>query len=150
MPLVTRAMFARITKVTPSCVWNWVHDGKIDGDAVSGTGRGLRIDVDRALEQLKRRLSIDESVGLNGIGTDLGDGGDGSTVELIRQEKLRHMRLDTVEKEKKAKALDGGMISIEEHRRAFALASDQVPQMVGPSSATWRHRSPPIRSGTRA
>ena len=73
MTLVSKAQFARECNVGKSRVTAYLKTKLIDGDAVVGTGRHARIDLEKARAQLRDRLSIDHRFGLQGLSTRLGD-----------------------------------------------------------------------------
>jgi hypothetical protein len=90
MTTVSKSQFARLSNVGKSRVTSWLTEGKIDGAAIVGEGRFARIDVDLARVQLKARLSTNESHGLNGLWTDLGD--DAPEVSLADRLKALKVR----------------------------------------------------------
>uniref|UniRef100_UPI003BAA13C9 hypothetical protein n=1 Tax=Stappia sp. TaxID=1870903 RepID=UPI003BAA13C9 len=76
---VSAAEFARLRGVHRSQVTRYVKDGKISGDALVPSGRGVKIRVKLAMAQLRERLDIGQQIG-NGIDarTSLeGEEGDG-------------------------------------------------------------------------
>ena len=76
MTLVRKSEFANLCNVSNARVSQWLSEGKVDGEAIVGTGQRAQINVEVAREQLKLRLATDERYGLNGLGTKL----DGPTV----------------------------------------------------------------------
>ena len=71
MAVVRKSEFAAMCNVSQGRVSQWLTEGKIDGAAIIGTGRSAKIDVDLAMAQVKSRRAVDESCGLNGLGTKL-------------------------------------------------------------------------------
>lgn len=71
MTLVRKSEFANLCNVSNARVSQWLSEGKIDGEAIVGTGQRAMLDVEKAQEQLKLRLATDERYGLNGLGTKL-------------------------------------------------------------------------------
>jgi thioredoxin-like negative regulator of GroEL len=69
--IISKTEFAALTRVTPPRVTQWISAGKLTGDALVGEGRSARIRVQPALEQLKKRLNIDQRLSGNGIETRL-------------------------------------------------------------------------------
>ncbi|MAA99708.1 hypothetical protein [Stappia sp.] len=63
---VSAAEFARLRGVHRSQVTRYVKDGKISGDALVPSGRGVKIRVKLAMAQLRERLDIGQQIG-NGI-----------------------------------------------------------------------------------
>jgi len=117
--LITRAAFARLVDVSRVRVTQWLKEKKINGKAITGTGRQLRLDPDMARLQLVQNLDVAQRFG-NGIGTQLADapppgkpprGGSSaspspSIEDRIRQEKLteyeaRNRRLKEQERERR-------------------------------------------------
>lgn len=68
MEVLSKGDFAREVGVSPGRVSQWIAEGKIGPDALAGEGRSAKIIVDRALEQIKARRDVGQSLG-NGIGT---------------------------------------------------------------------------------
>jgi hypothetical protein len=71
--VVTKSDFALLTKVTRSRVSQWIREKKIGPEAIVGEGRGAKINVRIALEQLRVRLDPNQRFGLNGLSTKLSD-----------------------------------------------------------------------------
>ena len=63
---VSAAEFARLRGVHRSQVTRYVKDGKISGEALVPSGRGVKIRVEIAMAQLRERLDIGQQIG-NGI-----------------------------------------------------------------------------------
>ena len=63
---VSAAEFARLRGVHRSQVTRYVKDGKISGEALVPSDRGVKIRVDLAMAQLRERLDIGQQIG-NGI-----------------------------------------------------------------------------------
>lgn len=61
----TQAAFARRIGVSKQAVADYLKRGKIDGAAVLREGQAVRIDVDKALTQLRKRLDPDQRISLN-------------------------------------------------------------------------------------
>lgn len=68
MQVLSKGDFAREVGVSPGRVSQWIAEGKIGPDALDGEGRSAKIIVERALEQIKARRDVGQSLG-NGIGT---------------------------------------------------------------------------------
>lgn len=73
MTLLSKAQFSRELNVGKSRVTAYLKTKLIDGDAIVGTGRHARIDLEKARAQLRDRLSTDHRFGLQGLSTNLGD-----------------------------------------------------------------------------
>ncbi len=67
---LSKGEFARLIGVTPGRVSQYIGDGIIDRSALVGEGRAARVHVERAKEQLRKRLDISQRLG-NGIDTRL-------------------------------------------------------------------------------
>jgi len=126
---VTQAQLARLVGVSRQRVGQWVKDEKVSPEAISGEGRGLRIDVDLALASLRERLSPDEAFGLNGISTDLENAG-GSTAELIKLEKLKLMRLEVAKKEAELEALGDDTVTLAEANTMVCRATELLATLL--------------------
>ena len=63
---VSKSEAAAAIGVSPSRLSHWLSEGKIDGAAVVGSGRGALIDVDLARAQLDARLHLGQRLGANG------------------------------------------------------------------------------------
>lgn len=68
--IVSKSEFARLCKVTPGRVTQWITEKKIKGDAIVGEGRNAQIRVAVARAQLKLYLDIGQRMG-NGLSTQL-------------------------------------------------------------------------------
>jgi hypothetical protein len=69
--VVSKADYARLKNVSAPRVSQWIAQGKIDGDAIEGEGRGAKIRVAIADQQLRDRLDMSQRSG-NGLSTRLG------------------------------------------------------------------------------
>ncbi len=69
--IVSKAEFARLRNVSRGRVSQWIGEEKISGEALVGKGRDAKIRVAVAVAQLRRRLDVSQSTGLNGLDTDL-------------------------------------------------------------------------------
>ncbi len=65
MTLETQAAFARRIGVSKQAVADYIKRRKIDGLALVKEGTATRIDVDKALAQLRKRLDPDQRISLN-------------------------------------------------------------------------------------
>lgn len=63
---VSKAEFAEVMGVTRQRVSQWLGARQIDGEALIGEGRGARINVEVARQQLHDRLSLSQRLGANG------------------------------------------------------------------------------------
>ncbi|MFL9824361.1 hypothetical protein [Rhodoplanes sp. SY1] len=68
--VISKGAFAQLIGVSAGRVSQYIREGKLDGAALVGEGRGAGIRVAVAQEQLRRRLDIGQRLG-NGIGTRL-------------------------------------------------------------------------------
>lgn len=68
--LATKTEFADIVGKTAACVSQWIKNRKISGDALVGTGRNAKINVEKAQAQLRVRLDPGQRLG-NGATTKL-------------------------------------------------------------------------------
>jgi hypothetical protein len=71
LPLVRKSAFAVMRNVSNARVSQWLAEGKIDGEAIVGTGQRAMLDADLALAQLNLRLDTDQRYGVNGLSTNL-------------------------------------------------------------------------------
>lgn len=74
MQVLTKGDFAREVGVSAGRVSQWIAEGKIGPDALDGEGRSAKIIVQRALEQIRARRDVGQSLG-NGLQTKV-FGGD--------------------------------------------------------------------------
>jgi hypothetical protein len=88
--IVSKSQFAALTNVTCARVSQWVTEGKISGAAPVGTGRGARIRVNGALDQLRRKIDVGQSLG-NGISTRL----EPPRLERVPPERLATAAIQT-------------------------------------------------------
>ncbi|MFT0892943.1 hypothetical protein [Pseudochelatococcus sp. G4_1912] len=88
--VVSRSQFAALCGVSPGRVTQWVKARQIDDAALDGSGRGSKIRVKIAAEQLGIRLNVNQRFGLNGIGTRL-------PLEEDEAPELKHVPLIPVE-----------------------------------------------------
>ena len=94
MGVVTKSEFAASIGVSPSRLSHWLREGKIDGDAIVGSGYSARIDVELARAQLDARLHLGQRLGANGR-AEL-EGGTGPTLDAdIKAARLRQLELRT-------------------------------------------------------
>jgi hypothetical protein len=68
MRLLSKGDFAREVGISPGRVSQLIAEGKIGPDALEGEGRSARIRVDAALEQMRLRRDVGQSLG-NGLNT---------------------------------------------------------------------------------
>jgi len=59
--IATLASFARSVDASPRTVRRWIAAGRVPASAVVGQGRGLRVDVQRALQALREGVRFDAS-----------------------------------------------------------------------------------------
>ena len=69
--LMRKSEFARACNVSRTRFSQWVKAKQIDGNAIVGTGRDMRINADLAVDQLNLRLDTDQRYGLKGLSTKL-------------------------------------------------------------------------------
>lgn len=137
--LMSKSEFAAHIGVVPSRVTAMIASGIIGADALVGTGRKARIDVERALEQIKRRRNVGQALG-NGLATRLsmpgaGASGDGATgpahadpdvAEQIQRERLigeqRKNRLAQIDEAARL----GQLVPVEDMRREMGRALQDV------------------------
>ncbi len=72
MQTMSKAEFARECNVSQARVSQWLSEGKIGAECLEGEGRGARIIVDKAKQQIGLRRDPGQALG-NGIGTKLFD-----------------------------------------------------------------------------
>lgn len=65
-----KGQFAILIDVSAGRVSQYIAEGKIDGDALVGTGRNQRIHVETAKAQLRKRLDVTQMTG-NGLDTKI-------------------------------------------------------------------------------
>lgn len=68
---IIKSEFARRRNVSAARVSQWIAEGKISGDALSGTGRDQKIVESIACQQLQQRLDMTQRLGGNGLATKL-------------------------------------------------------------------------------
>jgi hypothetical protein len=68
--IVSKSDFAKLRKVSPGRVSQWISEQKITGESLVGEGRGAKINVAKATAELRRNLDISQRTG-NGLDTDL-------------------------------------------------------------------------------
>jgi phage terminase Nu1 subunit (DNA packaging protein) len=104
MPGVTQAAFAQLCGVSRQRVGQWIDARQIDGDATSGSGRGLRIDVDAARRQLRERLDDIQRAGIQGLDTSLDD--SAASISLDQEIKRARLRLVSAQADRAEAARD--------------------------------------------
>ena len=70
--VVSKSQYAVLKNVSPGRVTQWISEGKIDADALVGEGRGAKINVAVADQQLRRKLDLSQRLG-NGLATRFPD-----------------------------------------------------------------------------
>jgi hypothetical protein len=69
--LVKKSEFARLCRVSPGRVSQWISNETIGKDALIGEGQRALVDVHLAFEHLKERLDPSQRFSLNGLSTKL-------------------------------------------------------------------------------
>jgi len=131
--VVSKGEFARLCKVTPGRVSQWLAEGKIGADALDGEGRTAKVKVAVAMAQLRRTLDIGQRFG-NGLATQLefsesAAGADsqgsrpGKAVDpfevAMRDEKLREIQFRNRAAAEKELASRGMYVLASESRNAM-------------------------------
>jgi hypothetical protein len=114
--IVSKSQAAKILNVSKTRITQYLHDGRISGDAVIGEGRHAKIDIDLARAQLNDRLAAAQ-IGVNGLETQL-DASSESLGEQIKAERLAQEKMKTRRMEAEEKELHGH----------WMLTADVVPQ----------------------
>lgn len=73
MDVLSKGEFAAHIKVTPGRISQYISAGIIGPDALVGEGRGARINVSKAIEQIRKRRHVGQALG-NGLLTHLAGG----------------------------------------------------------------------------
>jgi hypothetical protein len=68
---VRKSEFARMCRVSPGRVSQWISNGTIGRDALIGEGQRAKINVPLAFEHLKERLDPSQRFSINGLSTRL-------------------------------------------------------------------------------
>jgi hypothetical protein len=68
---VRKSEFARLCRVSPGRVSQWISEGKIGPEALVGEGQRAKINVQLAFEHLKERLDPAQRFSTNGLSTRL-------------------------------------------------------------------------------
>lgn len=122
--IVGKSAFAAQRNVSPGRVTQWISEGKIGPEALSGEGRSAKIIVAVANEHLRQRLDPSQRFGINGLTTRLDDGSpvapSATPVALpapppivdtfesqLKAEKLRQAQLSTRRSEEQDRLLRG-------------------------------------------
>lgn len=136
--LMSKSEFATHLGVVPSRVTAMIASGIIGADALVGTGRKARIDVDLALEQIKRRRNVGQALG-NGLTTRLtvpgarsagGESGDTAGPALADPdiaEQIQRERLIAEQRKNRLAQIDetarlGQLVPVEDMRRELGRA----------------------------
>jgi hypothetical protein len=127
MTTVSKSQFAKICGVDKSRVSHWLADGKLEADALVGSGRRAMIDVEKARAQLRRNLDSTQMNGLNGLSTDLG-ADDATLAELIKAEKLAQERMKTSRMKAEAKLQEGIYMLAADAKGAFTRIARELFQ----------------------
>lgn len=147
MTLVRKSEFANLCNVSNARVSQWLSEGKIDGEAIVGTGQRAMLDVEKAQEQLKLRLATDERYGLNGLGTKLDAKPDmavpnppvlqvregetvGTTDEQMKEVKLKQQQLLLAKMAYADLALKGVYASTREAAGGFTKVATEMMSIV--------------------
>lgn len=83
--VLSKSAFARLRKVTPARVSQWLSEGKIGPEALAGEGRAAKIRVAVADAQLRQRLDLGQLAG-NGRRTALSLAGDSAPPSPVEAE----------------------------------------------------------------
>ncbi len=108
-----------------------MREGKIDGDAIVGSGYSARIDVELARAQLDARLHLGQRLGANGR-AEL-EGGTGPTLDAdIKAARLRELELSNERAAAEAMAVTGRYVEADAARREMgAIAGRLVASLEG-------------------
>lgn len=143
MQVLSKGDFAREVGVSPGRVSQWIAEGKIGPDALDGEGRSAKIIVDRALEQIKARRDVGQSLG-NGIGTRVfGAAGAAtdqptSTAPPLRTDDVAYqIQLERLKSERRKNERDaveeatrrGKLVSADDVRAQMARLARQVDEV---------------------
>ena len=96
--LVSQAMFARLCGVSRQRVGQWIDAGQVNGAAIVGEGRSVRINVEMARQQLRERLDDVQRAGVNGLDTRLDD--SVASITIDQEIKLARLRLVNAQADK--------------------------------------------------
>ncbi len=139
MELLSKGDFARHIGVTPGRVSQMISSGMIGQDALAGEGRSARVVVAKAVEQIRRRRDVGQSLG-NGLLTRL----DATPAETPTEglgapikppddtaEKIQLQRLDEMQRRNRLAAIEeqrqlGELVSADDMRREVAKAVQDV------------------------
>lgn len=137
--------------VTPSCLSHWLEDGKLTGAALIGRGHRARVNVEVALEQLRRNLdqtTLSAKARLDGADPKTGgSGGNGprgplcdnadeaapngageadDTQEAIRRARLRQLEMINAEAREEALARSGYYLRAEDARQQMGRVASKL------------------------
>jgi hypothetical protein len=139
MDLLSKGDFARHIGVTPGRVSQMISSGMIGADALAGEGRSARVVVAKAVEQIRRRRDVGQSLG-NGLLTRL----DATPAEASAEglaaaikppddtaEKIQLQRLEEMQRRNRLAAIEeqrqlGELVSADDMRREVAKAVQDV------------------------
>lgn len=130
--VVAKGEFAKLLKVTPARVSQYISEGKLTGDALVGTGVRAKINVPVARAQLRDGLDISQRMG-NGLDTRLDDAPvktgpahKPSIEDSIRQEKLRQMQAQSRKLAEEEAVRAGRYIETTEARQQMTRIAGQM------------------------
>lgn len=138
MSLLSKGDFARHIGVSAGRVSQMIASGMIGADALDGEGRSARVVVEKAVEQIRRRRDVGQSLGNGlltrldtattpaapeGLGDTLRSDDTAEKIQLQRLEELqRRNRLAAIEEQRQL----GALVSADDMRREVGKAVQDV------------------------
>ncbi len=128
--VVSKGELARLLRVTPGRVSQWLAEGKIHGPAIVGLGRNARIDLEAAKSQLRLSLDVGQRFG-NGAETDLRPGIAAAPApapladpveDRLRREKLREIEFRNRAAAEQELARRGAYVRADQSKAAMGSA----------------------------
>ena len=117
--VVTKAEFARQSRVDKKRVTQWIKAGQLSGDALVMVGRSERIDVTVARRQLGRRLDIDQRLGAHRSSA-------GAPLEALQRARLAAQELSNEKARAEAAIRSGAHILAADARRELGQVAGRL------------------------
>jgi DNA-binding transcriptional regulator YdaS (Cro superfamily) len=131
--ILSKAAFAAQLGVSRSRVSQWLAQKKLHGEALVGSGRGARIRVDIAIEQLKKNLDITQRLGMNARAKLDATNAPGTAATVdptiedqIKAERLEGYRRDNRRKAEEEAARGGRYVLVEDVKQQMGRISSQM------------------------
>lgn len=125
---VSKTEFAWMAKVTQGRVSQWIAEGKIGPDEMTGEGRNAKIKVEPAFVKLKLRLDPSQRNG-NGIGTNLNGTAPANKSDEL-DERIKRAKAETAE------ALNRKSVEDEKARKGIYVLAGEASVEAGKLAST--------------